>query len=175
MQSGTCDRLSPLLPNAGKDMHPMARRFWLLAWLSLMGLLTLYFHHSSQPTVTASGELRLKADASGHYRLEGAINGQPVQLLLDTGATRVTVPLHVAERIGLTPSGHSRVNTAAGTIQVQTGQIETLAMGPLTLYDLPIFINPAAGGDEILVGMNALGRLELRQKDRQLLLRPLQE
>jgi aspartyl protease family protein len=48
-------------------------------------------------------------------------------------------------------------------------------MGPLTLYDLSVFINPAADGDEILVGMNALGRLELRQKDRQLLLRPLQE
>ena len=126
-------------------------------------------------SVTASGELLLRADQSGHYRLEGAINDQPVQLLLDTGATRVTVPRQVAERIGLTPSGHSRVNTAAGTIQVQTGQIETLAMGPLTLYDLPIYINPAADGDEILVGMNALGRLELRQKDRQLLLRPLQE
>ncbi|MDM5072272.1 MULTISPECIES: retropepsin-like aspartic protease family protein [Aeromonas] len=156
-------------------MHPMARRFWLLAWLSLMGLLTLYFHARSQPTVTASGELLLKADASGHYRLEGAINGQSVQLLLDTGATRVTVPRQVAERIGLSPNGNSLVNTAAGTIQVQTGQIETLVMGPLTLYDLPIYINPAADGDEILVGMNALGRLELRQKDRQLLLRPLQE
>lgn len=48
-------------------------------------------------------------------------------------------------------------------------------MGPLTLYDLAIFINPVADGDEVLVGMNALGRLELVQKERQLLLRPLQE
>jgi hypothetical protein len=63
-----------------------ARWLWLLTWLSLMGLLTLYFHTGSQPSVTASGELRLPMDASGHYRLEGAINGQEVQLLLDTGA-----------------------------------------------------------------------------------------
>ena len=48
-------------------------------------------------------------------------------------------------------------------------------MGPLTLYDLSSLSIRAADGDEILVGMNALGRLELRQKDRQLLLRPLQE
>ncbi|QSR50197.1 retropepsin-like aspartic protease family protein [Aeromonas hydrophila] len=156
-------------------MHPMARRFWLLAWLSLMGLLTLYFHAREQPSVTASGDLLLKADASGHYRLEGAINGQPVQLLLDTGATRITVPQQVAERLGLTARGSSQVNTAAGFIQVGNGTIETLAMGPLTLYDLAIFINPAAAGDEVLVGMNALGRLELVQKERQLLLRPLQE
>ncbi|MGY3904734.1 retropepsin-like aspartic protease family protein [Aeromonas lusitana] len=156
-------------------MHPMARRLWLLAWLSLLGLLTLYFYSSAKPTVTASGDLLLKADASGHYRLEGAINGQPVQLLLDTGATRVTVPSQVAERLGLVATGSSRVNTAAGQIQVQTSQIESLAMGPLTLYDLSVFINPAADGEEILVGMNALGRLELRQRDRQLLLRPLQE
>lgn len=156
-------------------MHPMARHLWLLAWLSLLGLLTLYFYSSAKPTVTASGDLLLKADASGHYRLEGAINGQPVQLLLDTGATLVTVPSQVAERLGLVATGRSRVNTAAGEIQVQTGQIESLAMGPLTLYDLSVFINPVADGEEILVGMNALGRLELRQKDRQLLLRPLQE
>ncbi|MFM5815933.1 TIGR02281 family clan AA aspartic protease [Aeromonas dhakensis] len=156
-------------------MQQTARWFWLLAWLSLMGLLTLYFHSRAQPSVTASGELLLRADQSGHYRLEGAINGQPVQLLLDTGATRITVPQRVAERLGLTSHGSSQVNTAAGFIRVGNGTIETLAMGPLTLYDLAIFINPAAAGDEVLVGMNALGRLELVQKERQLLLRPLQE
>ncbi|WP_435301422.1 retropepsin-like aspartic protease family protein [Aeromonas media] len=153
----------------------MARRLWLLAWLSLLGLLTLYFYSSAKPSVTASGELLLKADASGHYRLEGAINNQPVQLLLDTGATRVTIPQQVADRLGLIVHGSSQVNTAAGQIRVGNGTIETLAMGPLTLYDLAIFINPAADGDEVLVGMNALGRLELVQKERQLLLRPLQE
>lgn len=161
--------------DTGSYMHPMARRLWLLAWLSLLGLLTLYFYSSAKPTVTASGDLLLKADASGHYRLEGAINGQPVQLLLDTGATLVTIPSQVAEHLGLIPTGHSRVKTAAGEIQVQTSRIESLAMGPLTLYDLTVFINPATDGEEILVGMNALGRLELRQKERQLLLRPLQE
>ncbi|TNI93773.1 retropepsin-like aspartic protease family protein [Aeromonas allosaccharophila] len=156
-------------------MQHAARWMWLLAWLSLMGLLTLYFHSRNQPSVTASGELLLRADQSGHYRLEGAINGQPVQLLLDTGATRITIPQQVAERLGLTAHGRSQVNTAAGQIRVGNGTIETLAMGPLTLYDLAIFINPAADGDEVLVGMNALGRLELVQKERQLLLRPLQE
>ncbi|MED7772872.1 TIGR02281 family clan AA aspartic protease [Aeromonas dhakensis] len=156
-------------------MQQTARWFWLLAWLSLMGLLTLYFHSRTQPSVTSSGELLLRADQSGHYQLEGAINGQPVQLLLDTGATRITVPQRVAERLGLTSHGSSQVNTAAGFIRVGNGTIETLAMGPLTLYDLAIFINPAAAGDEVLVGMNALGRLELVQKERQLLLRPLQE
>ena len=156
-------------------MQHTARWMWLLAWLSLMGLLTLYFHSRSQPSVTANGELLLQADQSGHYRLEGAINGYPVQLLLDTGATRVTIPQQVAKRLGLTARGSSQVNTAAGQIRVGNGTIETLAMGPLTLYDLAIFINPAADGDEVLVGMNALGRLELVQKERQLLLRPLQE
>jgi len=156
-------------------MQHTARWMWLLAWLSLMGLLTLYFHSRSQPSVTASGELLLQADQSGHYRLEGAINGHPVQLLLDTGATRVTIPQQVAKRLGLTARGSSQVNPAAGQIRVGNGTIETLAMGPLTLYDLAIFINPAAEGDEVLVGMNALGRLELVQKERQLLLRPLQE
>jgi len=162
----------PQLPAAAPRL---ARRFWLLAWLALLGLLTLWFHQRSQPQVTASGALQLRADPGGHYRLTGAINGQPVALLLDTGATRVTVPQQVADRLGLTARGSSVVQTAAGPVRVGNGTIETLAMGPLTLYDLAIFINPAADGDEVLVGMNALGRLELVQKERQLLLRPLQE
>ncbi|MGL5039699.1 MAG: TIGR02281 family clan AA aspartic protease, partial [Aeromonas sp.] len=33
--------------------------------------------------------------------------------------------------------------------------------------------NPAAMGDEVLVGMNALGRLALVQTDQQLRLKPL--
>lgn len=89
-------------------MQHTARWMWLLARLSLMGLLTLYFHSRNQPSVTASGELLLRADQSGHYRLEGAINGQPVQLLLDTGATRITIPQQIAERLGLTAYGSSR-------------------------------------------------------------------
>ena len=120
-------------------------------------------------------QVRRLADHCPVLMLQGTFSHEPPGTLAIFRFLGGRHPVHVAERIGLTPSGHSRVNTAAGTIQVQTGQIETLAMGPLTLYDLPIFINPAAGGDEILVGMNALGRLELRQKDRQLLLRPLQE
>ncbi|MGL5030264.1 MAG: retropepsin-like aspartic protease family protein [Aeromonas sp.] len=154
-------------------MQHTARWLWLLAWLSFMGLLTLYFYARAQPSVTASGELLLQADHSGHYRLKGAINGQPVQLLLDTGATRVTIPQQVATRLGLTTRGSSQVNTAAGTIRVGNGTIDTLTMGPLTLYDLAVFINPAAMGDEVLVGMNALGRLALVQTDQQLRLKPL--
>ncbi|MGY3926221.1 retropepsin-like aspartic protease family protein [Aeromonas simiae] len=152
-----------------------ARWFWLLAWLALLGLLTLYFTQKSRPKVTAEGVLMLPRDASGHYRLEGAINGQPVQLMLDTGATLVSLPQSVAARLGIEPRGTDRVATAAGEVLVGTGHIDSLEMGPLTLYDLAVFINPAQSGQQVLVGMNALGRLELTQKQQTLLLRPLQE
>lgn len=152
-----------------------ARWFWLLAWLALLGLLTLYFSERSRPGISADGALLLPRDASGHYRLEGAINGQPVQLLLDTGATLISLPQSVADRLGIHPTGQTRVSTAAGTVLVGTGHIDSLEMGPLTLYDLAVFINPAQDGQQVLVGMNALARLELIQKERQLLLRPQQE
>ncbi|MEW7865675.1 retropepsin-like aspartic protease family protein [Aeromonas diversa] len=152
-----------------------ARWFWLLAWLALLGLLTLYFSERSRPGVSADGALLLPRDASGHYRLEGAINGQPVQLMLDTGATLISIPQGVAQRIGITPRGEAFVETAAGRVRVATGRIDSLEMGPLTLYDLAVFINPAQSDQQVLVGMNALARLELIQKERQLLLRPLQE
>ncbi|SIR46804.1 aspartyl protease family protein [Aeromonas sp. RU39B] len=159
-----------------RDLVPRtARWFWLLAWLALLGLLTLYFSRQFQPEVTARGELSLPRDPAGHYRLEGAINGQPVQLMLDTGATRVTLPKAVAQRLGITSHGQQQVSTAGGPVTVGMGRIEKLEMGPLTLYDLAVFINPADPGQTVLVGMNAIGKLEMVQRGQRLLLRPLQE
>lgn len=154
-------------------MQHTARWLWLLFWLSLLGLLTFYFYERTQPSVTADGQLLLKADQSGHYRLTGAINGVAVQLMLDTGASRITIPQNIAEQLGLSSRTYSQVNTAAGPITVGNDQIDNLQMGPITLHKLAVFINPAMDGSEILVGMNALSRLEIRQKDRQLMLQPI--
>ena len=55
----------------------------------------------------------LFADGGGHYRAEGAINGTPVQFLVDTGATRIALSGSTARSIGLDYQRLGRVGRAA--------------------------------------------------------------
>ncbi len=75
-----------------------------VASLLMLGMLYLYFENSLQARnhpnrdlqIAPGAELILKRSGDGHYVFPGTINGQSVSLLLDTGATLVSVPAHLA-------------------------------------------------------------------------------
>ena len=112
----------------------------------------------------------LQQNRAGHYVTNGYINGYQVKFLLDTGATQVSIPAGVADRLALTSDGKQTVNTANGIIQVYTTQLDSLAIGELTLYNLKANINPHMQGDTILLGMNALAQVKLVQQGKTLTL-----
>ncbi len=165
------------------DPHTVGKRYgkWMmaLAWVTLAGLLTLYFdarlarqynpNNTLQPAL--NNTIALKQNRQGHYVTSGLINQQPVVLLLDTGATEISIPTSVAERLGLSAGQSFPVNTANGRIMVRKTQLESLSIGGLTMYDLSANINPGLGGETILLGMNALKDLELIQRGYTLTLR----
>ena len=51
--------------------------------------------------VPATSEVRIPRDTSGMYRTTGSINGQTVDFIVDTGATRVTLNAREARRLGI--------------------------------------------------------------------------
>ena len=84
---------------------------WVMAIVCALGLLTLVFDQQLERQMnpnmepesirTASGtEVRLQQNRLGHYVTGGYINGVPVQFFLDTGATSVSVPYHLADKSG---------------------------------------------------------------------------
>lgn len=170
--------------SAARSTKNTGRWMFVCAWLILAALLYLYFddklerqfnpnraigENSVSQNSTAS--ITLKQNRQGHYVTSALINQQPVVMLLDTGATEISVPAKVAQRLGLTGGRPARVNTANGTITVYKTKIETLSIGGLTMYDLSAHINPSMDGNTILLGMNALKQLELIQRDNTLTLR----
>ncbi|PSJ36950.1 retropepsin-like aspartic protease family protein [Zobellella taiwanensis] len=164
----------------GDSTRTLGRIMWLLAWLLALVLMTWYFQQkleqdrnpNRQVQLLDNATLVLEQNRQGHYLAGGAINGQAVVFLLDTGATQVAVPRALAERLGLAPGRRLALNTAAGQAEGYATRIKTLSLGPLSLYDLDAVIMPS-DSTEVLLGMNALRQFELIQRGSRLTIRHL--
>ena len=163
--------------------NKMAKIFVWLAWIIALALLMFFFQDvldeqynpNTQPEMrlTAGGqaEVILAQNRQGHYVARGTINDTPVTYLLDTGATQVSIPAHIADKLGLVAQGNYRVQTANGSITVYKTEITQLSLGNIFLYNVAAHINPAMKSDEILLGMSALKQVDFQQTGKQLILR----
>jgi aspartyl protease family protein len=134
------------------------------------------FNPNSQPISSQTAgaiEVRLKQNRGGHYMATGGINGESVLFLLDTGATQVSVPMHLAEQLGLQKGRGSWVQTANGRVQVAQTRIASLTIGDIELTDVAAHLNPGMQDNKILLGMSALKQLEFTQRGEWLSLRHL--
>lgn len=157
----------------------------ILGWILALGLLTLlssnWLERERNPNqkvisrVSTDGahEVVLQRNRFGHYVATGRINGKTVELMVDTGASDVSVPGSLADQLGLKRGAPMRYQTANGTITGFLTNIDRLELGNLVLHNVPASINPAYQGNDILLGMSVLKRLEFTQRGDTLTLRPL--
>lgn len=161
--------------------RPLGRGMALAASLLVLGMFTLYFdsslearnHPNRQLQIAPGSELALKRSRDGHYVFPGTINGQQVTFLLDTGATLVSVPAHLAGELGLKPGAYQQTVTANGTVTTRATRLDALAFGPFEIRAVPASLNPGMRGDQILLGMSVLKHLEFTQRGDTLILRAL--
>ena len=163
--------------------NKMGKIFIWLAWISALALLVFFFQDvldkqwdpNRDPEISLSSqgkaEVKLQQNRQGHYVVHGEINEMPVVFLLDTGATQVSIPAHIAEELQLIGSRESLVNTANGTTTVYQTKLQQLSIGNIYLYDVSAHINPSMQSNQILLGMSALKRVEFSQVGKQLILR----
>ena len=163
--------------------NKIGKIFVWFAWIIAIALLMLFFQDvldeqhnpNSQPkmSLNSSGqaEVILKQNRQGHYVTQGTINELSVTFLLDTGATQVSIPAHIADELQLESFGRYRVQTANGTVTVYQTKIDQLSIGNIFLYNVAAHINPAMKSNEILLGMSALKKVEFSQIGKKLTLR----
>lgn len=154
----------------------------VVAWVVGLALLTwafdLWESHKDNPNrspetqmVDGAREVVLERNRAGHYVVTGAINGVEAEFLLDTGATDVVISQDLAERAGLSAGARQLAQTANGRIEVRATQVNRLELGGIELSEVQASINPAMGGNRVLLGMSALGQIEFSQQGEQLTLR----
>jgi len=152
-------------------------------WIIVLALLTAYFSHWEEqqfnPNQTLHSissdagvrEVVLKRNRYGHYVATGAINNMPVVFMLDTGATDISVPQAVAERLELQPGPAVYYQTANGKAKAYITRLDNVSLGGISLQGVRAHINPNFHSDEILLGMTFLKHLEFTQKGDTLTLR----
>ncbi|TDO07702.1 MULTISPECIES: retropepsin-like aspartic protease family protein [Halomonas] len=118
--------------------------------------------------------LVLERNRAGHFVATGRINDQPVEFLLDTGATYVAVPADMAERLGLESTGSAWFNTANGRVRGELATLETVSLGGYEAHGVRGSISPALTGDAALLGMSFLNRFDIEIRDERMVLRPAQ-
>lgn len=152
-------------------------------WIGMLGVLYVFFdvvidrqHPPQRPIemqhIAGVSEWTLERNRAGHYVTPGAINGQPVIFMLDTGATLVSVPAHQGPTLGLVPGVHGKARTANGDVDIRLTNIDSLTLGPFHLRDVRASLNPGMKDDQVLLGMSVLKHLEFTQRGKTLILRP---
>jgi aspartyl protease family protein len=142
---------------------------------ALIGLSTWwfsdYFDKKNNPNrnaqvsnIEGQEQLTLRQSPSGHYLVSGSINDNNATLLLDTGATFVSVPLELAEKANMKKTGKTTLSTANGLVEAWYGRIDKLEFAGMLFFDVPAVINPGRQ-EGVLLGMSVLKHLELNQKD----------
>ena len=112
-------------------------------------------------------ESALRADARGQYAADALVNGMPVHMLVDTGASDVVVSASTAARLGLIPSERRRtIQTANGRSTASPAILSHISFGGLYMNDVEALILAPEAGEVNLLGESFLRRLvSVEQRD----------
>ena len=149
----------------------------ILSWLILGGLVLSLVHQREQfdPYIQRAMQIlnlqdqnvvgdtvRIRMSPDGHFWARVSVDGVSRRMLVDSGATLTALTVASAQAAGLRPRAPVMpvvLNTANGMIRAQTAKVETLKLGTIRAYDLPVVVSPAFGDTDVL-GMNFLSRLK---------------
>lgn len=145
---------------------------WLLLGLAVFLGFQALERERSRPALRleTDGAITLHRAADGHYHWPGSVNGQPVDFLVDTGASRSALPQALAEAAGLKALGIVHSDTAGGRAQGWQARAQLALEGGLRAEDWPVTVLPAL--QTPLLGMDLLGRMDWQQSGDTLTLRP---
>ncbi|KQV31924.1 aspartyl protease [Rhizobium sp. Root1203] len=110
----------------------------------------------------ASGTMRLRADAQGHYTGDFKINGKTVQGMIDTGATYVALNENLARRLGFSANQldfRYAVNTANGQTKAAHVTLDRVEIGGIRVRNVEAFVLKDDALSSTLVGMSFLQKL----------------
>ena len=120
---------------------------------------------SASPATTAMlphGSMRLAANPQGHFTGDFKINGKPVQGLIDTGATYVSVNETTAHRLGFASADldyRYSTHTANGIGKAALVTLDRIELGSIKVRDVPAMVMKDDALSSTLIGVSFLKKL----------------
>jgi len=108
------------------------------------------------------GEVHLKAAQSGHFFSQADINGHTVSVVVDTGATGVSLTYEDARDIGLRLDDADftmQSQTANGTAKIAPVMLDKVQIGDIEVRHVEAFVAEPGKLFQTLLGMSFLKRL----------------
>jgi aspartyl protease family protein len=163
----------------GEIVHSMA--FWFLAIVVLVALHAFRDElavvggrvlGALAPGTPIVGRLTGESDrdavvimrsGDGHFGVRAAVNDESMSLLVDTGASYVTLTESDATDIGIDVAALSfsvPIRTANGTIRAAATEVDRIAIGPIERQNVPVLVAPGHALDQSLLGLSFLDTLD---------------
>ncbi len=120
--------------------------------------------HSVAVEVGDQGEraVRVRRRPDGHFMARVEIDGAPVSMLVDTGASTVVLKPADAERAGIDTKALKftvPVQTANGTTYAAPARLRAVSIGGIVVRDVEALVSKPGNLKESLLGMSFLRRL----------------
>ncbi|MEX0695407.1 MAG: TIGR02281 family clan AA aspartic protease [Rhodospirillales bacterium] len=115
----------------------------------------------SMAVESGTGTITLKRSRDGHFRINAEVNGTPVQFLIDTGASVVTLSKGDAARAGIDPANldyNRQYQTAGGTAWGASVRLDRVTLGSIGMDDVRAAVIDSSLSSSLL-GMSFLERL----------------
>ncbi len=149
-----------------KNLGKMAQQamIWALIFVGMIasyGLWTdIQRDLAPRQSVLSTGQVEVPRMFDGHFYLTARLNGEPVEFVVDTGATDVVLTKDDARRVGIDPEALTYTGTAMtanGVVRTARATIERITLGEIEDRNLEVWINEGAM-DRSLLGMAYLRR-----------------
>ena len=128
---------------------------------------------ASEFTEASVREVVISQSGDSHFRVNGSINGYPVKMLVDTGATAIAMNASAAGRMGIDylqgQKGHA--TTAAGPVESYLVDLNSVSVGGIDVHNIKAVVLTGDFPSQILLGNTFLQHVEMEQKAGSLILR----
>ena len=138
---------------------------WVLIFLGVIAAVGLWddIRRAVRPSlavVTGENQVEVPRAPDGHYYLTLMVNDQPLEFMVDTGASQVVLTESDARRVGLNPSDLAytgRAMTANGEVRTAPIKLDQVVLGPVSDRNVRAWVNQGELAQSLL-GMSYLQR-----------------
>ena len=142
--------------------HQSSGKNWRVKSRNLSGSCALLLQDSRKnPEPDDIRVVRLQAGIGGHFKVNAFVNGHRISLLVDTGATSVTLRYEDAVILGLASrlKFTNKAATANGTTRVAPVNLDRIQIGEIIVDNVGGSVSKGGALSQSLLGMSFIKRL----------------